>query len=193
MLANSVELLWDNAELNFWTTLKFWTTLIQNSNTILNNSEGVEKMARTDILEQKALIVKWIEEKQSKTFIAQQLHCKPETLNRYLQQMGIKYEGNQSGKGVAKPRSSKMTLAEYLQHSKDIQSNKVRLRLLEEGIKEHKCESCGRKTWLGKPIPLELHHKDGNRNNNTITNFQLLCPNCHAFTDSYRGRNCRKE
>ena len=86
-----------------------------------------------------------------------------------------------------------MTLVDYLQHSKDIQSSKVRLKLLEEGIKEYKCECCGRKTWMGNPIPLELHHKDGNRDNNTIQNFELLCPNCHAFTDSYRGRNRRKE
>ena len=150
-------------------------------------------MARTDILEKKDLILKWIEENQSKAFIARQLNCKPETLIKYMEQLGIEYQGNQGGKGIKKPKSSKMTLAEYLQQSKDIQSNKVRIKLLEEGIKEYKCECCGRKTWLGKPIPLELHHKDGNHNNNTISNYALLCPNCHAFTDSYRGRNSRKE
>ncbi len=64
--------------------------------------------------------------------------------------------------------------------------------MLNEGYKEHKCESCGLTTWLDKPIPLELHHIDGNRNNNTLENFQLLCPNCHAFTDSYRGKNSAK-
>lgn len=150
-------------------------------------------MARTDILEQRDLILKWVQENQSKAFIARQLHCKPETLSKYMKQLGIEYEGNQGGKGTEKPKSSKMTLAEYLQNSKDIQSNKVRMKLLEEGIKEYKCECCGRRTWLGNPIPLELHHKDGNHNNNTISNYQLLCPNCHAFTDSYRGRNSRRE
>lgn len=150
-------------------------------------------MARTDILEKETLIRKWIEEGQPKVFIAKQLNCKPETLNRYLEKMEIKYEGNQSGKGMTKVRPTKMTLAEYLQNSKDIQSNKIRIKLLEENIKQHKCESCGRITWMGQPIPLELHHKDGNRNNNTISNFELLCPNCHAFTDSYRGKNSRKE
>ena len=150
-------------------------------------------MARIDILEQKDLILKWVNENQSKAFIARQLHCKPETLNRYMEQLGIEYKGNQSGKGIQKANGSKMTLAEYLQHSKDIQSNKVRIKLLEEGIKEYKCECCGRRTWMGQPIPLELHHKDGNHNNNTISNYSLLCPNCHAFTDSYRGRNSRKE
>lgn len=150
-------------------------------------------MARTDILEQRNLIIQWINEHQSKAFIAKQLHCKPETLTKYLKEMGIEYNGNQSGKGISKPKNSKMTLAEYLQNSQNLQSNKIKIKLLEEGIKEYKCENCGRKTWLGQPIPLELHHIDGNRDNNTILNYQLLCPNCHAFTDSYRGRNCRKE
>lgn len=146
---------------------------------------------RTDILEQKEQILIWIEENQSKAFIARQLNCKQETLNNYLKKMGIEYSGNKSGKGTSKSKY-KMPLVEYLQKSADIQSNKVRLRLLEEGYKDHKCECCGLETWLDKPIPLELHHKDGNRNNNTIENYELLCPNCHAFTDSYRGKNSRK-
>ena len=106
--------------------------------------------------------------------------------------MKIEYDGNKSGKGIPKPRSNKMNLMEYLTKSQDIQTNKVRIRLLEEGYKEYKCECCGLTTWLGKPIPLELHHKDGDRTNNQLENFELLCPNCHAFTDSYRGKNSRK-
>jgi 5-methylcytosine-specific restriction endonuclease McrA len=105
--------------------------------------------------------------------------------------MGIKYEGNQSGKGFTKHKQ-KWSLEEYLQNSASVQSNKIRHKLLDEGIKEHKCECCGLTTWLEKPIPLELHHIDGDRTNNTLENFQLLCPNCHAFTDSYRGKNSRK-
>ena len=37
-----------------------------------------------------------------------------------------------------------------------------------------------------------IHHKDGNHYNNDLNNFQLLCPNCHAQTSSYRGKNCSK-
>ena len=66
------------------------------------------------------------------------------------------------------------------------------IKLLKEGYKEHKCENCGLTEWQGQPIPLEVHHKDGNRHNNTLENFQLLCPNCHALTDSYRGKNSKK-
>jgi len=85
-----------------------------------------------------------------------------------------------------------MTLIDYLANSEDIQSNKIRLKLLKEGYKEYKCENCGLTEWMGQPIPLELHHKDGNHHNNTINNYSLLCPNCHALTDSYRGKNSRK-
>ena len=146
---------------------------------------------RTDILEKKEQILQWISENRSKAFMCRELNCKQDTLNRYLQKMEIHYEGNMSGKGYSKKAPS-MTLVEYLENSQDIQSNKVRIKLLKEGYKLHQCENCGLTTWLDKPITLELHHKDGDRNNNTIENFQLLCPNCHAFTDSYRGKNCTK-
>lgn len=146
---------------------------------------------RSDILERKEEILQWISENQSKAYIAKQLSCKPETLSRYLEKMGIKYAGNQSGKGQTKNKP-KMSLVEYLEKSEDIQSNKVRKKILEEGIKPHKCECCGLTEWLGNLIPLELHHKDGDRNHNELSNYELLCPNCHALTDSYRGKNSKK-
>lgn len=148
-------------------------------------------MKRTDILEKKDLILTWIEENKSKAFMCRELHCKQDTLNSYLNKMGIVYNGNKSGKGFSKNVPS-MKLEEYLKNSLDIQSNKVRIKLLKEGYKEHRCEKCLNTEWLGNPIPLELHHIDGNRDNNVIENFQLLCPNCHSFTDSYRGKNTRK-
>jgi hypothetical protein len=52
--------------------------------------------------------------------------------------------------------------------------------------KGHKCETCKLSTWNGNPIPLELEHIDGNSLNNEEGNLMLLCPNCHAFTPTYR-------
>jgi len=51
----------------------------------------------------------------------------------------------------------------------------------------HRCESCQLEMWLERPIPLELHHIDGDADNNTEENLQLACPNCHAFTEHYKG------
>ncbi len=150
---------------------------------------------RTDILERKQDILNWIEQNKSKAFICKELNCKQETLNRYLQLMNIEYKGNQAGKGISRQKlnSTYMNLETYLKESKDIQTNKIRMKLLREGYKKAQCESCGLTEWLGQEIPLEVHHKDGNRHNNVIENFQLLCPNCHALTDSYRGKNSAKK
>lgn len=68
-------------------------------------------------------------------------------------------------------------------------TSEIRRRLLREGIREHRCEGCGWCEWRGRPIPLELDHIDGDRSNNQLENLRLLCPNCHAQTPTYRGRN----
>lgn len=69
-------------------------------------------------------------------------------------------------------------------------TNWLKKRLVREGIKADVCESCGLTgTWNNKPIVLELDHIDGNSKNHKLENLQLLCPNCHSQTDTYKGRN----
>ena len=86
---------------------------------------------------------------------------------------------------INKPKS----LEEILKEDSPYQSFKLKARLLESGLKENRCECCNNTEWLGKPIKLELHHINGNHNDNRLENLQLLCPNCHSYTDTYRGRN----
>ena len=50
------------------------------------------------------------------------------------------------------------------------------------------CENCGLEKWEGQDIPLEIHHINGVNTDNRKENLQLLCPNCHALTNNYRGR-----
>lgn len=89
--------------------------------------------------------------------------------------------------------SSAKPLSEILiEHSIWTNSNHLRKRLFKEGIKEYKCECCNRTEWLGKPIKLELHHVNGIKDDLRIENLQILCPNCHAFTDNYRGKKVNK-
>ena len=84
-------------------------------------------------------------------------------------------------------------LDEILVHSKKtLSSHKLKIRLISEGLKSHRCECCGITKWNGKPTPIELDHIDGNRYNNTIENLRILCPNCHAQTDTYRAKNRKK-
>lgn len=83
----------------------------------------------------------------------------------------------------------KRSLEEYLSNTKTIQSWKLKRRLLNDKIFDRKCYNCNKIQWLKQPIPLELHHIDGDNRNNNLTNITLLCPNCHALTDNYRGKN----
>jgi 5-methylcytosine-specific restriction endonuclease McrA len=53
-------------------------------------------------------------------------------------------------------------------------------------LRGHACENCKSEIWIDRPIKLELHHIDGNRANNNLSNLQLLCPNCHSYTDSWK-------
>lgn len=41
-----------------------------------------------------------------------------------------------------------------------------------------KCNRCG---YAEYPEILEVHHIDGNRNNNGLENLEVLCPNCHKI------------
>lgn len=133
------------------------------------------------------------EQTNSATSAAAFLGIKYDTYRNHAKRLGV-FKTNQSGKGVHKPQPDtiKIPLNEILSGMHpQYQSNKIRLRLLSEGIKEHRCESCGGTEWLGFPIPLELDHINGVNSDHQINNLRLLCPNCHAQTDTYRGRNTR--
>lgn len=83
----------------------------------------------------------------------------------------------------------KRSIEDYLSNKQSIQSWKLKRRLFQDKVFESKCYSCNNKFWLNKPIPLELHHIDGDNTNNNLSNLTILCPNCHALTDNYRGKN----
>lgn len=76
-----------------------------------------------------------------------------------------------------------------VKNSKYNSTNSLKKRLLKSGLKEYKCEKCGLDKWNGEPIPLELHHVNGDRTDNRLENLQILCPNCHAQTDNYCSKN----
>lgn len=84
-------------------------------------------------------------------------------------------------------KTNYVSAAEYLNNNKKIKSSKLKNKLLKEKLIAYECSICGLSQWLDKPLVLQLHHKDGNPNNNCLDNLQLLCPNCHSQTDNYCG------
>lgn len=98
---------------------------------------------------------------------------------------------NQGGKGTKKKSSKRIETSDILAGKyPHYQTYKLKIRLIDEGYFEDKCQICG---WNKKPegakyTPCELDHIDGNPTNHNLTNLRLICPNCHALTKTYRFR-----
>ena len=104
-------------------------------------------MQRLDILEKKEDILTWIQQKKSKNYICEQLLCKAETLDSYLEKWGIEYKGTVSQKGIKRNTNYK-TAQEYIQSSY-VKSHRLLEKLIRDGIKQDKCEICGVTYWQG--------------------------------------------
>jgi hypothetical protein len=91
--------------------------------------------------------------------------------------------GSRTATVPARPLEEVLVLARWTQ------TNDLKHRLLAEGLKERRCEVCRLHRWNDLPIPLELDHLNGRRDDNRLSNLRIVCPNCHAQTRTYRGRN----
>ena len=134
----------------------------------------------------------------------EKLNIKPcggnyQTVKKYIRILELdtshmKGQGWSSGKELV----SKRPLSDYLSNRYPIGSNRLRKRLIRDSVFDKRCCGCKKTHWKCfiknklKPIPLELDHIDGNNQNNTLSNLRLLCPNCHAMTPTYRGKNKKK-
>ena len=65
-----------------------------------------------------------------------------------------------------------------------------RKRILIE--QDYKCNKCEIVDWRGEHISFEMHHIDGNRNNNERKNLEVICPNCHSQTDTWKAKTNHK-
>ena len=87
---------------------------------------------------------------------------------------------------VQQQLEKKRPIEDYLSNKVPMQSDKLKIRLINEGKLKDECDNCGLGSWLQDSIPLELDHVNGDHNDNRLRNLRLLCPNCHAQTDNYR-------
>lgn len=144
---------------------------------------------RKDLYDRKEEILKYIEDRISIHEISRRLKCDIKTLKSFFKRENIDYKGNQGLKGLKTDSKKKTThdLIEQIKMGHGVANGRLRKRMLEEGLKEYKCEICGLSEWLGKPIQLELHHKDFNHHNTDLDNLQILCSNCHSFVHKYEN------
>ncbi len=109
------------------------------------------------------------------------------TLRNILDRNNIDYS-HFTGRARTYNNPKATNIQDYLDNKIKIASDKLKKKLIKEGLKENKCEICGLTEWREKPIICQLHHIDGNHNNNSLDNLQILCPNCHSQTDNYCGQ-----
>ena len=62
-------------------------------------------------------------------------------------------------------------------------------RFYKRVLANYSCEECGISHWKGKRAYLEIDHINGNKKNNRLENFRVLCVNCHSQTDTYKNKN----
>lgn len=142
----------------------------------------------TKIKNWKELVEQAAQTTKSATEAAAALGVKYDTYKKYAIKYGC-FTKNPSGKGLQKKGISIPLQDIFDGKHPQYQSNKLRLRLIEENILPRCCNSCKLLEWLTFPIPLELNHINGISTDHCISNLELLCPNCHAMTSTYRGKN----
>ncbi len=143
-------------------------------------------------------LAKAVAESFSMADVLRKLNLRPaggnyDIVKRKIKELGLDtshFKGQGWLKGQKSPFIRQRTLEEILvEESTYVSTTHLRQRLLAEGIFEHCCLSCGLAEWLERPIPLEIDHINGDRRDNRLENLRLLCPNCHALTTTYRGKN----
>lgn len=85
-----------------------------------------------------------------------------------------------------------LTFDEIFTENSNISSSRLNRYIKKFHLKNCICEKCKNVEWLGAPIPLQVHHINGNTTDNRLENLQYLCPNCHSQTDNFCGKNTNK-
>lgn len=99
-------------------------------------------------------------------------------------------------RGAVKSRPQKKPIATYLVANKKCNGPNLKKRLIQEGFLKNECsiENCPSSLlWMGKPLVLQLDHKNGDDSDNRLENLRILCPNCHSQTPTYGSKNWKNQ
>jgi DNA-binding transcriptional ArsR family regulator len=119
----------------------------------------------------------------------EQGHSVTECMRHFGFSMSAWVDAIASGRVTPRPRA--IPAEAFLSGARTGSRGQLKRRLLVEGLKEEQCERCGTSEWRGRALSLALHHLNGDPIDNRLENLQLLCPNCHAQTPNFSGRNRR--
>lgn len=93
-------------------------------------------------------------------------------------------------RGDLKARANRWPLGRILSESKSRVS--IKRRLLEAGILKNACDECGISEWRGRPLSIQLDHRNGIATDHRLENLRMLCPNCHSQTSTFGARNRKR-
>lgn len=111
-------------------------------------------------------------------------------IKRRIEKLGID-TSHFTGQGWSKSQICYKTEEVFAEGSRSSRSI-VRRYIIRDKLIPYECAFCGNTgEWLGRPMALELDHINGVFNDHRLENLRFLCPNCHAITDTYCGKNVR--
>jgi hypothetical protein len=92
-----------------------------------------------------------------------------------------------------KPFVKKYSIEDIFCENKFISGGILKKILYKNNIKQPICELCGQdENWNGKQMSLILDHINGINTDNRIENLRIVCPNCDATLETFRGKNRKK-
>lgn len=113
-------------------------------------------------------------------------HCK--RLEVIITEDSFRYDEMNYSKGVKRPLEKILIKDSTYQNI-----SRLKVRLVNEGIKDYKCVRCGNQgEWMGEKLVLQLDHINGINNDHRLENIRFMCPNCHSQTKTFGGINQKR-